>query len=47
MRQKRQQIYAELDRRAKILERLHREQKITGFYEVLDVIAKAQREGLF
>jgi archaeal flagellar protein FlaI len=47
MRQKRQQIYAEMDRRAKILERLHREQKITGFYEVLDVLAKAQREGLF
>ena len=43
----RQSIYAELDRRAKILARLHREKKVTGFYEVLDVLSKAQREGLF
>ncbi len=44
---KRQRIYAEVERRAKILERIHREQKITDFYEILDVLAQAQREGLF
>ncbi len=44
---KKQRIYAELDRRAKILEKLHKEQEVTGFYEVLDVLSKAQREGLF
>ena len=47
MHHKRQRIYAELDRRARILEKLHREQGITGFYEVLDVLARAQNEGLF
>ncbi len=44
---KKQTIYVELERRAKILERLHKEKKITGFYEVLAVLSKAQREGLF
>lgn len=44
---KKQRIYAELERRAKILEKLHKEQGISGFYEVLDVLSKAQREGLF
>jgi len=47
MHQKRQRVYAELDRRAKILEKLHREQGITGFYEVLNILARAQNEGLF
>ncbi len=40
-------IYSELNRRAKILEKLHKEQKITDFYAVLDVLSKAQRQGLF
>ena len=40
------QIYAELERRARILERLQ-QQKVTGFYELLEVLGKAQREGLF
>ncbi len=40
-------IYTELERRANILARLHREKKVTGFYEVLEVLSKAQREGLF
>jgi flagellar protein FlaI len=40
-------IYSELTRRAKILEKLHKEQKITDFYAVLDVLSKAQRQGLF
>ncbi|OGO36385.1 MAG: hypothetical protein A2147_03265 [Chloroflexi bacterium RBG_16_57_8] len=44
---KKQQIYAELDRRATILEKLHKERGVTGFYEVLQVLSKAQREGLF
>jgi len=40
-------IYSELNRRAKILEILHKKQGITDFYAVLDVLSKAQREGLF
>ena len=39
-------IYAELKRRAAILETLHKQKGVTGFYEVLDVLGKAQREGL-
>jgi archaeal flagellar protein FlaI len=42
-----QKIYAELDKRAKVLNKLHKEKKVTGFYEVLEVLNKAQREGLF
>jgi len=44
---KKRRIYAELDRRAKILEKLHKEQGVTGFYEILEVLGRAQREGLF
>jgi len=44
---KKQRIYTEVDRRAKILETLHKEQNITGFYEILEVLSKAQRQGLF
>ncbi|MCX6013834.1 MAG: ATPase, T2SS/T4P/T4SS family, partial [Chloroflexi bacterium] len=44
---KRRQVYSELERRAKILEKIHKELKITDFYEVLEVISKAQRDGLF
>ena len=44
---KRQRVYAEVERRAKILRKIHEDQGITDFYEVLDVLAKAQREGLF
>ena len=44
---KKQRIYAELERRAKILARLHKEQGVTGFHEVLEVLNKAQREGFF
>jgi flagellar protein FlaI len=44
---KKRRIYAEMERRAKILEKLHKEQKVTGFYELLEVLGKAQREGLF
>jgi flagellar protein FlaI len=44
---KKQQIYAELERRAVILQKLHKERGVSGFYEVLQVLSKAQREGLF
>ncbi|MEE9399123.1 MAG: type II/IV secretion system ATPase subunit [Dehalococcoidales bacterium] len=44
---KKQRIYQELERRAKILSKLHQEQKVVGFYEILEVLGKAQREGLF
>jgi flagellar protein FlaI len=44
---KKQQIYNELERRAVILQKLHKERKVTGFYDVLAVLSKAQREGLF
>ena len=40
-------IYDELERRAKILQKLHKEQHITDFYEILRVLGKAQKEGLF
>ncbi len=43
---KRSKIYGEIDRRANIFEKLHKEKKVTDFYEVLDILAKAQREGL-
>jgi flagellar protein FlaI len=44
---KKTDIYAELTRRATILEKLHKEKKVTGFYELLEVLSKAKREGLF
>jgi len=44
---KKRRIYSELDRRAKILEKLHKDQGVSGFFELLQVLAKAQREGLF
>jgi flagellar protein FlaI len=43
---KKRRVYAEVDRRAKIFQKLH-EQGIKDFYELLSVMAKAQREGLF
>ncbi len=39
-------IYAEIDRRAKVLEKLHK-QGVTNFYELLSILAKAKNEGLF
>lgn len=43
---KRRRIYAEVERRAKILEKLN-QQGVSNFYDLLKVLAKAQREGLF
>ncbi len=39
-------IYAQVDRRAKILEKLHK-QGVKNFYDLLKVLAKAQKDGLF
>jgi flagellar protein FlaI len=44
---KKYEIYNLLERRAKILERLHKEKGIKGYYELLKVIARAQQEGKF
>jgi flagellar protein FlaI len=44
---KKQRIYAEIERRTRILQKLHEEEGISDFYEVLDVLSKAQREGYF
>jgi len=41
------QIYSVVERRAKILEKLHKDKGVTNFYELLNVLAKAQQEGLF
>jgi archaeal flagellar protein FlaI len=39
-------MYQELERRAKVLEKLHRS-GVTNFYELYQVLGKAKREGLF
>jgi archaeal flagellar protein FlaI len=44
---KKQKIYDELEKKARVLAKLHKEKGVTGFYEVLDVLSKAQREGVF
>ena len=44
---KMQRMYAELDRRAQTLERIHKEKGVTDFYQVLDILSKAQQEGQF
>ena len=43
---KKRRIYAEVERRGKILEKLN-QQGVKNFYDLLKVLAKAQREGLF
>lgn len=43
----RRQIYTQLDRRAKILEKLHKERGIKNFYELLQVLAQAQKEDIW
>jgi flagellar protein FlaI len=40
------QIYAELDKKAMVLEKLHG-QGVTDFHDLYQLVAKAQREGLF
>ncbi|MGB3128874.1 MAG: type II/IV secretion system ATPase subunit, partial [Dehalococcoidia bacterium] len=41
------QVYSVVERRARILEKLHKDKGVTDFYELLNVLAKAQQEGLF
>lgn len=43
---KRRVMYQEVDRRAKVLEKLHRS-GVKNFYELYQVLAKAKRQGLF
>ncbi len=44
---KKRNIYNELNRRARILERLHKEKGVTDFYELLNVLSAARKEGVF
>ena len=41
------EIYALLERRAKVLEVLHKERKVTNFYDLLQALATVQRQGIF
>ena len=41
------EIYKEMEKRTKVLEKLHLERGITDYYELLKVLTKAQQEGLF
>ncbi|MDY6892326.1 MAG: type II/IV secretion system ATPase subunit [Chloroflexota bacterium] len=41
------QIYSSVERRQRILEKLHKDKGVTDFYELLKVLAKARQEGLF
>jgi flagellar protein FlaI len=43
---KRKAIYTDLKRRAKILERLHKERKVKNFHEVFRILAEAHRQKL-
>jgi flagellar protein FlaI len=43
----RRRIYAEIDRRAKVLEKLHKGSNITDFYELYKVLGNAKKQGLF
>ena len=45
--EKKRNIYNELNRRSRILERLHKEKGVTDFYELLDVLSAARKEGVF
>ncbi|MCJ7521226.1 MAG: type II/IV secretion system ATPase subunit [Dehalococcoidia bacterium] len=41
------QIYNVVERRARILEKLHKDKGVSDFYELLKVLAKAQEQGIF
>jgi flagellar protein FlaI len=43
----RRRIYAEIERRARVLEKLHRSSGITDFYELYQVLGNAKKQGLF
>ena len=40
-------IYEVVERRTRILQKLHLDKGVTDFYELLKVLARAQQEGLF
>ena len=40
-------IYDQLEKRARILQKLHKEKGITGYYELLKVLSRAQQDGIF
>lgn len=42
-----QRIYEEIDRRANIFRELHEVKGVRGFYEVLEILSQAQKQGLF
>ncbi len=44
---KKMQVYSLVERRARILEKLHKEKGVKDFYELLKVLARAQEERLF
>ena len=44
---KKMQIYSLVERRGRILEKLHKEKGVRDFYELLKVLARAQQERLF
>ena len=44
---KRKEIYNEVKRRAKILEKLHKEKGVTDFNELFQILAEAKRQNLF
>lgn len=43
----RKRIYQEVDRRSKVLEKLHKGSGITDFYELYKVLGNARKQGLF
>ena len=45
--ERRGEIYSLLNKRARILEKLHKDKGVTDFYELLKIITQAQAEGLF
>ncbi len=44
---KKLEIYAQIDRRANVLRKLHDEKGVSGYYELLKVLSRAQQEGLW
>jgi flagellar protein FlaI len=43
----RRRIYSDIDRRAKVLEKLHKSSGISDFYELYRVLGNAKKQGLF
>jgi flagellar protein FlaI len=41
------EIYTLLERRAKVLEKLHKEKGVRSYYDLFRILAQARREGLF